>query len=193
MGCFSFYPSKNLGAYGEGGIVLTSDADHERKLRMLRDWGQSEKHNHVLKGYNYRMDGLQGAILRVKLRHLESWIDARRRHAARYDELLAGPDTEFEPPRVAPDVRHVYHLYTVRCADRDAVRRALASEDIQTGVHYPVPAHLQRAYSELGYRKGDFPESERAAAEVLSLPMYPELPDEAIPAVHSALKRSVNA
>ncbi len=193
FGCFSFYPSKNLGAYGEAGIVLTNDPEHERTLRMLRDWGQREKHNHVLKGYNNRMEGIQGAILRVKLRHLERWIEARRRHAASYDRLLADSPAGFTLPAVAGGVRHVYHLYTLLHEKRDAVRAALDSMGVQTGVHYPVPIHLQRAYSDLGYGRGDFPVSERAASQVLSLPLYPEMPDDTVTAVHSALKRSVDA
>jgi len=171
--CFSFYPGKNLGAYGEGGAVTTNNADYARTLRMLRDWGAERKYHHELKGYNYRLEGMQGSVLRVKLPHLERWTEARRAHARHYSELLAssGIPTPFE----RPDVRHVYHIYAVRTARRAELQRALHAAGIQTGIHYPIPVHLQPAYAELGYRRGDFPHAERAADEVLSLPMYAEL------------------
>ena len=173
LGCFSFYPAKNLGACGEAGMVVTSDAEHAEKMRTLRNWGQDEKNHHVAPGYNYHMDEIQAAILRVKLRFLESWLAARRACAARYTELLA--DLPIQPPVEMPYGRHVYHLYAVRVAERDALKERLGACGIQTGVHYPVPVHLQDAYTGLGYGPGDFPESERLAAEELSLPMYPEL------------------
>jgi dTDP-4-amino-4,6-dideoxygalactose transaminase len=173
LGCFSFYPGKNLGAYGEGGIVVTKNPDYARKARMLRDWGQAEKYEHVLKGYNYRMDGLQGAILRVKLRHLDAWTNARRAHAQLYNRLLAGNEATL--PTEMSYARHVYHLYVVRTANRDALHEHLHRHDIHAGIHYPIPVHLQPAYRDLGYGPGDFPRSERAAAEVLSLPLHPEL------------------
>ncbi len=171
--CFSFYPGKNLGAYGEGGAVTTNNADYARTLRMLRDWGAERKYHHELKGYNYRLEGMQGSVLRVKLPHLERWTEARRAHARHYSERLAssGIPTPFE----RPDVRHVYHIYAVRTARRAELQRALQAAGIQTGIHYPVPVHLQPAYAELGYRRGDFPHAEQAADEVLSLPMYAEL------------------
>lgn len=178
LGCFSFYPGKNLGAYGEGGAVVTNSPDYSRTLRMLRDWGAERKYHHVLKGFNYRMESLQGAILRVKLRHLEAWTEARRSRAARYDDLLAGSGVE--TPAALPHNRHVYHVYAVRHPRRDDLQRALADRGVQTGIHYPIPVHLQPAHADLGYRSGDFPRAERAAAEVLSLPLYPELADEAI-------------
>jgi dTDP-4-amino-4,6-dideoxygalactose transaminase/acetyltransferase-like isoleucine patch superfamily enzyme len=173
MGCFSFYPGKNLGAYGEGGIVVTDDVEHARTIRMLRDWGQDRKYHHVLKGYNYRMEAFQGAILRVKLRQLEAWTEARRARAAHYDKLLA--DAGLETPAALPARRHVYHIYAVRVRRREAVQAALQAQGIQTGIHYPIPVHLQPAYADLGHRAGDFPHSETAANEVLSLPMFPEL------------------
>jgi len=173
MSCFSFYPGKNLGAYGEAGMVVTDNAEHARKLRMLRDWGAERKYEHVLKGYNYRMEGIQGAVLRVKMRHIEAWTEARRRHAAQYDELLAGSGVQI--PRAMADRRHVYHIYAIRTGERVKWMDALRDRGIQTGIHYPTPVHLLPAYSDLGYRRGDFPHSERAADEVLSLPMYPEL------------------
>jgi len=174
LGCFSFYPGKNLGAYGEGGMVVTSNTEYARTIRMLRDWGQEIKCNHVLKGYNYRMDEIQAAILRVKLRHLETWIEARRKHAARYDELLV--ESGVQTPMVMPYARHVHHVYAVRVPQRDALQQALRTQGIHTAVHYPVPVHIQEAYADLGYRPGDFPVSEQLASEVLSLPMYAELP-----------------
>lgn len=173
LGCFSFYPTKNLGAYGEGGAVTTNNADYAHTVRMLRDWGQDRKYHHAVRGYNYRMEGMQGAILRVKLRHLEQWTDARRSIASTYNRFLAGAGVEL--PNEMPWARHVYHLYTIRTPDRDSVQATLQAEGIQTAIHYALPAHLQPAYAELGYSRGAFPESERAAAEVLSLPLFPEM------------------
>jgi dTDP-4-amino-4,6-dideoxygalactose transaminase len=178
LGCFSFYPGKNLGAYGEGGMVVTNNPDYARTIRMLRDWGQDQKYYHTLPGYNYRMDAFQGAILRVKLRHLEAWTEARRANAALYTMLLA--NSPVRVPEVFPNTRHVYHVYAIRCHVRDTLREALQVRGIQTGVHYPVPVHLQPAYANLGYRAGDFPHCEEAAQQVLSLPMYAELCESAI-------------
>ncbi|HVZ19683.1 MAG TPA: DegT/DnrJ/EryC1/StrS family aminotransferase, partial [Vicinamibacterales bacterium] len=184
-GAFSFYPGKNLGAYGEGGMVVTNDEPAARKMRMLRDWGQEAKYHHVLPGYNYRMDGFQGAVLRVKLRHLPEWTDARRERAARYDELLAG--TPFVTPAEMSYSRHVYHVYAIRTTDRDEVQRMLHANGVQTGIHYPIPVHLQPVHKDLGYRAGDFPASELAADQVLSLPMYPELTFTQVETVVAAL------
>jgi dTDP-4-amino-4,6-dideoxygalactose transaminase len=181
LGCFSFYPGKNLGAYGEGGIVVTNNPDYANSLRMLRDWGQKDKYHHVLKGYNYRMDEMQGAILRVKLRHLEKWTEARRANANLYKQLLS--DSEVITPCEMPYARHVYHLYAVRTTQRNALQQGLSGYGIQTGIHYPIPVHLQPAYADLGYRAGDFPCSESAANEVLSLPMYAEAAPEQIHSV----------
>jgi dTDP-4-amino-4,6-dideoxygalactose transaminase len=186
LACFSFYPGKNLGAYGEGGMVVTSHEHFARIIRMMRDWGQERKYHHVLKGYNYRLEAIQGAILGVKLRHLEAWTEARRRHARLYDVLLS--QSAVEPPKARLHARHVYHVYAVRSRDRDALQSYLQTRGIQTGIHYPIPVHLQKAYADLGYRKGDFPHSERAAAEVLSLPMYPELASTAIEQVAEAVR-----
>jgi dTDP-4-amino-4,6-dideoxygalactose transaminase len=191
LGCFSFYPGKNLGAYGEGGMVVTNNPEYSRAIRLLRDWGQDRKYHHVVKGYNYRMEGLQGAILRVKLSHLEAWTESRRAHAARYDYLLT--DSEVQPPVALPDNRHVYHIYAVRVRERDALQRALHEQGIQTGIHYPIPVHLQEAYADPECRLGDLPLSEQAANEVLSLPMYAELSDSQIDAVCAALPEAVNA
>jgi dTDP-4-amino-4,6-dideoxygalactose transaminase len=187
LGCFSFYPTKNLGAYGEGGMVVTSNPDYARTIRMLRDWGQERKYHHVLRGFNYRMESLQGAVLRVKLRYLEAWTEARRAHAALYDRLLAG--SAAKTPAVMPYSRHVYHVYTVRVPRRDQVQQALEAQGIRTGIHYPVPVHLQEPYADPRYTRGDFPQSEQAAAEVLSLPMFPELTDAQIEEVSTALRK----
>jgi len=188
LACFSFFPGKNLGAYGEGGAVTTNNAEFASKIRMLRDWGQDRKYHHVLRGFNYRMEALQGAILRAKLRHLEEWTEARRAVAARYDELLA--NSAVETPKEISGMRHVYHAYTLRSPDRDGLQSMLQAEGIQTGVHYPVPVHLQPAYGDLGYRRGAFPQAERAAERVLSLPVYPELSPQAIVEVATAVKNA---
>ncbi|MGA1988093.1 MAG: DegT/DnrJ/EryC1/StrS family aminotransferase [Candidatus Sulfotelmatobacter sp.] len=189
MACFSFYPGKNLGAYGEGGAVTTSNPDYARTIRMLRDWGQDRKYHHLLHGYNYRMEGFQGAILRVKLRHLERWTEARRSVVEQYNNLLA--DSGVETPTEMPWARHVYHVYTLRADERDGLQTALQAEGIQTGIHYPVPVHLQPAYADLGYGRGAFPRSEKAAEQVLSLPLYPELSSQAIAEVAAAVKKAV--
>lgn len=191
MGCFSFYPGKNLGAYGEGGIVLTNNPEYARKIRLLRDWGQERKYEHVMRGYNYRMEAIQGAVLRIKLGRLEQWNEARRRRAAWYNELLSG--TSVDLPRGAPDTRHVYHVYAIRTGGRDALRGILESRGIQTGMHYPIPVHLQPAYRDLGYKEGDFPESEEIARRVLSLPLWPEMPREHLEIVALAIKGCVGA
>jgi dTDP-4-amino-4,6-dideoxygalactose transaminase len=184
-GCFSFYPGKNLGACGEGGIVVTSDDDHMKAIRMLRDWGQEQRYHHVLKGFNYRMDGIQGAVLRVKLRHLESWTEARRRCARGYSSLLAGSN-QVTAPMEAAHRRHVYHIYAVRTPDRANLQRRLQARGIEIGLHYPIPVHLQKAHADLGHRAGDFPQAESAAAEVLSLPIYPEMTDGQVAEVAAA-------
>jgi dTDP-4-amino-4,6-dideoxygalactose transaminase len=173
MACFSFYPGKNLGAYGEGGMITTDKPEYDRTLRMLRDWGAEKKYQHVLKGYNYRLEGIQGAVLRVKLRHLDAWTRGRRTAAAHYDELLAGSGVA--TPKAAPYGQHVYHIYAIRTANRAAWQETLQSKGIQTNIHYPIPVHLLPAFADLGHRAGEFPHSERAANEVLSLPMFPEL------------------
>lgn len=186
-GCFSFYPGKNLGACGEGGIVVTNSDDHAKTMRMLRDWGQEQRYHHLLKGFNYRMDTIQGAILRIKLRHLEAWTEARRAHAHRYSSLLSG-SVHLKTPLEITDRRHVYHVYAVRSRDRDALQRALTAEGIQSGLHYPIPVHLQKAHADLGHQAGDFPVSEAAAREVLSLPIYPEMPAWHVDQVAAALE-----
>jgi dTDP-4-amino-4,6-dideoxygalactose transaminase len=189
MGCFSFYPGKNLGACGEAGMVVTNNPDHAAKIRLLRDWGQERKYHHVVRGFNYRMEGLQGAILRVKLRHLEAWTEARRQHAIYYDELLR--DSGIRLPVEMHDTRHVYHVYAVRIPERDTVQSALLDRDIHTGIHYPIPVHLQKSCSSLGYVRGDLPVTERAAEELLSLPMFAELKRDQVARVCSALREEV--
>ena len=190
-GCFSFYPGKNLGAYGEGGIVVTSNDEHAKTIRMLRDWGQEKRYHHVLKGFNYRMEGFQGAILRVKLRYLEGWTEARRARAREYDALLAGSSVVAAPKQLA-DRRHVYHIYAVRSADRDGLQRLLQAEGVSTGLHYPIPVHLQEAHKDLGHKAGDFPQSEAAANEVLSLPMFPEMTATQVEQVVAAVRQEAN-
>ncbi|HYM79336.1 MAG TPA: DegT/DnrJ/EryC1/StrS family aminotransferase [Candidatus Dormibacteraeota bacterium] len=189
MACFSFYPGKNLGAYGEGGAVTTNNTEYARTIRMLRDWGQDRKYHHVLRGYNYRMEGFQGAVLGVKLRHLQAWTESRRDVARQYNELLA--DCEVETPKEMPWAQHVYHVYTLRTDDRDRLQAALTAEGIQTGIHYPIPVHLQPAYSDLGYGPGAFPLAEAAAKQVLSLPLYPELPSRAVAEVAAVVRKAV--
>ena len=186
IGCFSFYPAKNLGACGEGGAAVTSNPQYAATMRLLRSWGEQSRYEHRLRGFNYRMDGIQGAILGVKLKHLERWTEARRAHAAMYDRLLAG--TAARTPRTRPGVRHVYQAYSVRLPERDRWRARLTELQIQTGVHYPVPIHLQPAYRDLGYNAGDFPVAETVAQEILSVPLFAELTAAQVEAVAGAIK-----
>jgi dTDP-4-amino-4,6-dideoxygalactose transaminase len=172
---FSFYPGKNLGACGEAGAVTTDDERLARRCQMLRDHGQSRKYFHDIEGYNGRLDSIQAGLLRVKLRHLRNWNEQRRERARDYDELLADTEGAVILPHVPSWSRPVHHLYVVRVADRERLQRDLAAVGIGTGIHYPNPLHLQKSYQHLGFQKGDFPVSERTAAEVLSLPMYPQL------------------
>ena len=173
--CFSFYPGKNLGAYGDGGAVCTNDEALADLIAKLRDHGRTSKYSHDLIGYGERLDAMQAAILAVKLRHLEDWTEARRRHAAYYSQALKGM-SGVETPVEQADTRHVYHIYCVRVqGDRDAIKAALNERQIGAGIHYPIPVHLQPAMSHRGWRKGDFPQAEAAADTILSLPIYPEL------------------
>ncbi|MBC7220183.1 DegT/DnrJ/EryC1/StrS family aminotransferase [Candidatus Bipolaricaulota bacterium] len=179
LGCFSFFPTKNLGAYGDGGMVVTNDDELAERVRMLRVHGSKPKYYHHIVGYNSRLDALQAAILRAKLPHLDEWTAARRRLAARYDELLAGvPGIEL--PHRAAGQTHIFHQYTIRVLDgkRDALREHLKAQGIGTEIYYPLPLHLQECFAHLGYQEGDLPESEKASREALSLPMFPELTDE---------------
>jgi dTDP-4-amino-4,6-dideoxygalactose transaminase len=186
LGCFSFYPGKNLGAYGEGGAVTTNNPEYARKVRILRDWGAERRYYHDLKGFNYRLEGVQGAVLGVKMKYIESWTEARRTHAARYDDLLK--DSAYDLPLTPAHLRHVYHVYAIRHPRRDALQSFLTERGIGTNIHYPIPVHLQRCFAELGHKVGDFPHAERAANDVLSLPMYPEFQpqqqDQVIAALH---------
>lgn len=182
---YSFYPGKNLGALGDGGAVVTSDEALAGRLRLLRDFGQSEKYRHEVVGTNSRLDELQAAVLRVKLRRLDAWNEARRSLADRYAKNLAG--TAAVTPVTRAGAEHVWHLYVLRVAERDRVRAALAARGIETGIHYPVPIHLQPAHADLGYGRGAFPVAESQAGELLSLPMYPELPPDDLDRVCEAL------
>jgi len=170
---FSFYPGKNLGAYGDGGMVVTNDAAIAEKVRRLGNYGQRVKYEHTSVGTNSRLDTIQAAILRVKLRRLDVWNDARREHAAAYQTLLQGADCTV--PVTAADRTHIFHLYVVEVDDRGDVQKLLTEKGISTGIHYPIPIHLQEACAGLGYKRGDFPATERAAGRILSLPMYAEL------------------
>ena len=178
-GCFSFYPGKNLGAYGEGGAVVTRSEDMANKIRMIRDHGQARKYYHDLEGYNGRLDAIQAGVLRIKLRRLEGWNQARRKNAASYDELLAkipGVTVPSQPEYAAS----VYHLYVILVDDREGLQKYLGEKGIGTGLHYPVPLHLQKAYASQGYKEGDFPVTESVASRLLSLPMFAELKREQI-------------
>lgn len=186
IGCFSFYPAKNLGAFGEGGCVTTNRDDFAEKIRSLRNWGQKDRYMYVDRGYNYRLEGIQGAVLRVKLRHLDKWTEARRSRAALYSKELEGANISL--PQEMPYARHVYHVFSVRSPRRDGLRQALADLGIQTAVHYPLPIHLHDVYRDPAFPEGSLPHSEEAARRVLCLPVYPELSDEAVREVSSALR-----
>jgi len=179
VACISFYPTKNLGAYGDAGMIVGNSLQLDARLRTLRNHGQASRYNSVEPGWNSRLDEIQAAILRVKLRHLKEWELARRSHAQLYSTLLA-PVSAVKTPLTPPDREHVFHQYTIRAQRRDELQQFLADRKIGNAVYYPIPLHLQRIYSELGHRLGDFPESEKAAAEVVSLPMFPELRGEQI-------------
>jgi dTDP-4-amino-4,6-dideoxygalactose transaminase len=191
MGAFSFYPGKNLGAYGEGGLVSTNNDEFNRTIRMLRDWGAEKKYHHVLKGYNYRMEGIQGAVLRVKLKYLEGWTEQRRAAAANYARFFAGSNVRI--PEALPHNRHVFHVYAIRTAHRTEWMDALNKQGIASGIHYPIPVHLLPAYADLGYKAGDFPHSEQAANETMSLPMFPELTAQQCQTVATAVKALAEA
>jgi dTDP-4-amino-4,6-dideoxygalactose transaminase len=181
---FSFYPGKNLGAYGEAGISTTNNEKFAHTMRLLRDWGQERKYYHDIHAFNYRMDAIQGAILRVKLKRLEEWTDARRAHARRYDDILG---KSIRHATEAAGRKHVYHIYGVFHQKRSELQQALQAAGIHTGIHYPIPVHLQRAYQDLGYSKGDLPITEKLAEHQLSLPMFAELEDQQIERVAEAV------
>jgi dTDP-4-amino-4,6-dideoxygalactose transaminase len=190
-GCFSFYPGKNLGAYGEGGAVVTQDENLYNKMMMIRDHGSAKKYYHEIIGHNYRMEGMQGAILDVKLRHLEEWTEKRRQAANLYCQLLSDCQ-EIVLPLEMPGVRHVYHLYVIRTKKRDELQHYLHEHEIYTGIHYPIPCHLQKAYAALGYKSGDFPNSESFAMDILSLPMSEQLNEMEIKFVVQTIKDFFN-
>lgn len=193
-GCFSFYPSKNLGAFGEGGAVVADDDEVAARVRRLRDHSQARRHHHVEVGFNMRLEGLQGAVLSVKLPHLDGWNSARARLASLYASLLEGvPGLEL--PDQGPPGSHVWHLYVVLVPEgtREEVQARLAEEGVATGLHYPTPVHLQPAYAHLGHRPGDFPVAKDVARRCLSLPMYPEMTAEQVAAVAGAVRRVMEA
>jgi dTDP-4-amino-4,6-dideoxygalactose transaminase len=187
--CYSFYPGKNLGAYGDAGALVTQDETLAAHVRLHVDHGRADKYDHTVEGYNHRLDAIQAAILTVKLRHLDSWIEKRRRAAARYVEKLRGLPLAL--PVEGEGRRHVYHLFVVLSEKRDALREALAARGIATGMHYPIPVHLLKAYRHLGHRPGSFPNAERVAREGMSLPMYAELTDAQIDEVAGALREAL--
>lgn len=175
---FSFYPGKNLGAYGDGGAVTTNSEEAAEKVRLLRNIGQNVKYHHIIKGFNHRLDTMQAAILNVKLPHMDEWNASRRRAAATYSRLLEG--MPLVTPVTPEWAEHIFHLYVIQTPLRDELQKALNEAGVASGMHYPIPIHLQPAYSELGYKEGDFPETEAYAAQILSLPMFPELTDEQV-------------
>lgn len=192
MGCFSFYPGKNLGAYGEGGAVVTNDPALDKTIRMLRDWGTEKRYHHDLKGFNYRMEGIQGAVLGVKMKYIEDWTEKRRAAARLYRGRLAGlPGVRL--PVEAADRRHVYHVFAVFVKNRDEVAGKMQAAGVGVGIHYPIPVHLQKCFAELGYTRGDFPVAEQIAAEELSLPIYPEITPVQIREVVVALENARHA
>ncbi|MDD2519438.1 MAG: DegT/DnrJ/EryC1/StrS family aminotransferase [Kiritimatiellae bacterium] len=187
MGCFSFYPGKNLGAYGEGGAVVTNNPDYDKTIRMLRDWGCPQRYHHDLKGFNYRLEGIQGAVLGVKMNYIEGWTEKRRAAAKLYREQLAQvPGVRL--PTDAADRRHVYHVFAVFVHNRDEVVRRMQEAGVGVGIHYPIPVHLQKCFAELGYKPGDFPVAEQIGAEEMTLPLYPELTAAQVQTVVDTLK-----
>ena len=187
LACFSFYPGKNLGAYGEGGAVVTSDERYVEHLKQLRDQGQSEKYYHPVVGYNYRMEAIQGAVLGVKLKHLDDWNQRRQKHAEVYRRGLA--ESGLRLLEELPDTKSVHHIFPLFTEHRDDLRAYLQNAGVSTGLHYPTPVHLQPGYRHLGYQEGDFPETERACKEVISLPMYPELSDEDVQSIVDSVRQ----
>ncbi len=191
-GCFSFYPGKNLGAYGEAGAVITNNDELDRTIRMLRDHGQAKKYFHSLVGWNMRMDGIQGAILSVKLKHLPAWTEGRRRNAKAYGELLQGVAGAVAPAEAGYG-KHVYHIYAIRASERDRLIATLGEKDIYCGIHYPIPIHLLDAYKSLNRGRGSFPVAEKVASELVSLPMFAELTREQVEFAVKGLKEALPA
>lgn len=189
VGCFSFYPGKNLGAYGDGGAVVTDDEKVAEKIKSLRNYGSPKKYYHDEKGFNNRLDNLQAAILNIKLKYLNEWNNKRIKNVELYNKLLEGV---VNTPKIDKNSTSVYHLYIIKTKERDKLQEFLKNNDIQTGIHYPVPIHLQKAYSDLGHKKGDFPVSEKCSNEILSLPMFAELKEEEIEYVCNKIKEFFN-
>ena len=187
VGCFSFYPGKNLGAYGDGGAIVTSNPVLAEKLTLLRQYGEKRKYIHQTYGTNSRLDTLQAAILRIKLKYLDQWNTLRMHHAKEYDAALSS--SGLHKPTLYTDGSHVYHLYVVRVKNREHIQKQLAQEGISTGIHYPIPLHLQEAFSTLGYKQGDFPHAEKTAQQILSLPLFPELTIQEIAIITSTLHK----
>jgi len=192
VACFSFYPGKNLGAYGDGGAVITNDAEIADRVKLLRNHGSHEKYVHAIEGYCRRLDNLQAAVLGVKLPHLDEWNAARRRAAAMYDQLLADVPGVVAP-YVLPDVEPVYHLYVIQIPNRDRVQSALKAQGVETGIHYPIPLHQQPAYAHLGYKPEDFPISAALGPKILSLPMFSDITEEQIRTVVAELTKALMA
>jgi dTDP-4-amino-4,6-dideoxygalactose transaminase len=189
IGCFSFYPTKNLNAFGEGGCVVTNNPELARTVRLLRNWGEERRYHSVLRGYNYRLEGMQGAILRVKLKRLEAWTEARRTLASLYDRALANSGLRL--PVAMPWARHVYHVYCVESGHRDELQAGLTSRQIGSTIYYPNPIHRMAPYADPEFPAGSMPVAERAAGRVLALPIYPELPEAAIDEVAAAVGASL--
>jgi dTDP-4-amino-4,6-dideoxygalactose transaminase len=187
---FSFYPGKNLGACGDSGAATTNDEGVAHRMRLLRDHGSAKKYYHDIEGYNGRLDALQAGMMSVKLKHLPKWTEQRRENAARYRQLFAG-NASVQPPFEPEWSKAVYHLFIVRVADRDRVMKELGEQGIGTGIHYPVPLHMQKAYAHLGYKVGDFPVTEKVAPEIVSLPMFPQMTKQQVEHVASVLKNAV--
>ncbi len=183
---FSFYPGKNLGAYGDGGAITTNDDDLAFKMRMLRNYGQKVKYHHLMKGFNSRLDTIQAAVLNVKLKYLDQWNSRRREIAQKYTELLS--PLGIKTPFVSPDCEHIFHIYLIQVEKRDELMKYLGTQGITALIHYPVPIHMQEAYKELGYKKGDFPKTETYSEKILSLPMFAELTDEEVEYICSKIK-----
>lgn len=190
IGCFSFYPGKNLGAYGDGGAIVTSQPEIAEKISLLRQYGEKKKYVHTIYGTNSRLDTIQAAILRVKLRYLDVWNKLRLQHAQQYDEKLAISSLLSQKPNLAVEGSHVYHLYVIRTKKREQLQQYLFQHGISTGIHYPTPLHLQEAYKGFNHQKGDFPHAEKAAEEILSLPLFPELTSQEITDIASILKKA---
>jgi dTDP-4-amino-4,6-dideoxygalactose transaminase len=188
---FSFYPGKNLGAYGEAGAVTTNNDELAKKLKMYREHGQSEKYHHETCGHNYRMEAIQGAVLGVKLKYLNEWTNKRREVAKKYRDMLEGVG-DIILPQEMPYSKHVYHLFVIKTKQRDGLQKYIGENGVASGLHYPIPLHLQNSFKNLGYKKGDFPNTEELAINCLSLPMFPEITDEQIDYVVKTIKEFFN-